>query len=125
MIRHWKKYNEFYSIETTKGSEKLPNKIKLSLERGKDIEINWNNHKLNSLINDCVNIENNIKNIKILNERIIKSNYSNTEMKFFPSKEGVNNLLNSIKNFGLIKKIISKFETKIAFWRKISLYVVK
>ena len=45
--------------------EKLPKKIKLSLEKGKLINKEWDNNNLNSYINDCINIEN---NIKIINE---------------------------------------------------------
>ena len=36
-----------------KETQKLPNKIKLSIEKGKERENNWKNIKLNSLINDC------------------------------------------------------------------------
>ena len=46
-----------------KESEKLPNKIKASLTKGKSIINNeWdeNNNKLNSFINDCIYIENNL-----------------------------------------------------------------
>ena len=52
-------------------NEKLPNKIKLSLEKGKLIENEWNdNNKLSSVINNCINIEDNIKNIKLINDNI-------------------------------------------------------
>ena len=38
----------------------------MSLEKGKNIENEWNDeNKLNSLINDCITIENNIKEINI------------------------------------------------------------
>ena len=43
--------------------EKLPDKVKKSLEKGKLINNNWNNNNMNSLINDCLNIENNIEEI--------------------------------------------------------------
>ena len=86
------KYNEFYFNEDIiKKSAKLPNKIKISLEKGKEIENNWNNNKLISLINSCLNIENNIKEIKLLNENIIKTNSFNIKMGFFQrEEEGVN-----------------------------------
>ena len=46
-------------------NEKLPYKIKISLEKGKIVDNEWNDeNKLNSLINDCINIEKNIRNIK-------------------------------------------------------------
>ena len=53
-----RKFEElFFDEEIIKESEKLPNKIKISLEKGKLIEVNWKENKLNSLINDCLNIE--------------------------------------------------------------------
>ena len=54
--------NTFFSEEIIKESEKFPNKIKISLEKGKLIDKEWdeNNNKLNSLLNDCINVENNI-----------------------------------------------------------------
>ena len=62
------KYNNIYiKEEILRESEKLPNKIKNSLEKGKLIEKEWNDNNLNSLINDCINIENNIKKINEIN----------------------------------------------------------
>ena len=43
----------YLNEEIIKESEKLPNKIKISLKKGKEIEKNWNIYKFNSLINDC------------------------------------------------------------------------
>ena len=60
------KFDE-YSIkeEEFKESEKLPNKIKIYLEKAKVIDKDWNNiNQLSSLINGCINIENNINEIK-------------------------------------------------------------
>ena len=53
------KFNDlFFKEELIKESEKLPNKIKLALEKGKKTENEWNDdNKLSSLINDCLNIE--------------------------------------------------------------------
>ena len=50
--------NLLYNEDILKEGEKLPYKIKESLEKGKIIEKEWNNNKLNSSINDCLNIEN-------------------------------------------------------------------
>ena len=71
--------NLFFKEEIVNKSEKLPNEIKLSLEKGKLINNEWNNNdsdKLNLLINNCINIENNIKSIKSINESIEKYNSS-------------------------------------------------
>ena len=64
-----KQFNILYCNEDIiKENVKLPNKIKLSLEKGKIINEKWNeeNNQINSLINDCINIENNIKEINII-----------------------------------------------------------
>jgi len=58
----------------------LPNKIKISLNKGKQIDNFWSDDKnLISLINDCLNIENNIRDINLINESI-----KNIEIKFYP-----------------------------------------
>ena len=63
--------NLYFKEDTIKNCEKLPNKIKISLEKGKNICNEWNkNDKLNKIINDCIIIENNIKEIKIINDII-------------------------------------------------------
>ena len=68
-------YNNIYFKEDLiKKSEKLPNKIKKSIEKGKIIDKEWNENNLSSLINDCINIENNIKEINIINDNIKKYN---------------------------------------------------
>ena len=52
------KYNELLiNKELIKDSEKLPNKIKLSIEKGKAINNKWDDiNQLNNIINDCINI---------------------------------------------------------------------
>ena len=56
-----------------KESEKLPNKISISIKKGKLINKEWNEeNKLNELINDCVEIENEINYIKEINNIIEK-----------------------------------------------------
>ena len=89
-----------------KDSEKLPNKVKLSIEQGKKIEKEWNDeNQLNSLINDCINIENNISEINIINKKIqnIKDYNDNIEIKFLPGeKNKIDEFLGKIKLFGEI-----------------------
>ena len=99
-----KRYDEIYfKEEIIKESEKLPNKIKLSLEKGKMLEKEYNNDKLVSLINDCINIENNVKNINIIQENVKKCNdLTNIKIDFFPKEEGVNEILNVFKKFGQV-----------------------
>ena len=97
-------FDDLYFDENIfKESEKLPNKLKISIEKGKDIlDKEWNNDKLYSLINDCINIENNIEKINKINESMKKCKSSkNFKIKFIPEEESkINEFLNSIKNFG-------------------------
>ena len=106
-----KKYeNLCFKEEIIKESEKLPKRIKESIERGKIINKEWNNNKLNILINDCINIEKNIKDINIINENIKKYNSINLNLKFYPENDGINNIIEEIKKFGKIS--ISNFKFK-------------
>ena len=54
------------------------------------------------MINDCINIENNIKDINLINENINKCNKnSKQKVEFFPKENNINNfLLDKIRNFG-------------------------
>ena len=69
-----KKNESFISDDIIKNGEKLPNKIKKSLEKGKLLKDLWGKNKLHSLINDCLNIENNINEIKKINNNIKSCN---------------------------------------------------
>ena len=61
-----KNFNELYCDEKIlEQCEKLPNKIKLSLEKSKNIEQNKN--ELASFIHECIDIENNIEDINKIN----------------------------------------------------------
>ena len=96
----------FFKEELIKESEKLPNKIKLSLERGKKIDEEYNdNNKIYLIINECINVENNINEIKKINENIKKYNDSNNlNIRFKPMKEEeITKYLENIKNFGKIE----------------------
>ena len=100
------KFQKYYFDENIiLESQKLPDKIKISLEKGKKINEEWNDdEKLNSLINDCLNIENIIKEMNNINECIKKSNNSyNIKMNFFPEEEDeINKIFSLIKEFGQI-----------------------
>ena len=64
--------DKFINDDIIKKGEKLPKRIKLSLEKGKSINKEWDNDNLSSYIYDCINIENNIKIINEINENINK-----------------------------------------------------
>ena len=99
-----KQFDElFFKEELIKEGEKLPNKIKISLENGKKIFKEWDENKLNILINDSLNIENNIKDINHMEKTIQKSNLNDSsKIKFVHPNEEFNQLLDSLKKFGNI-----------------------
>ena len=97
--------DKFFKEDIIKQSEKLPIKVKKYLDKGKGDLINndWeNNEKLNSLINDCIDIENNIENINNIHSKIKLCNSDKINIKFFPKEDEINKFLNSIKLFGKI-----------------------
>jgi len=95
--------NKYFKEDLIKQSVKLPNKIKKSIDRGKVIEKEWDESNLSSLINDCIIIENNISEINKINNNIKKSKLNkNTKIEYKIEEEQINNLLDTIKNFGKI-----------------------
>ena len=72
----------FITDELVKSSEKLPNKIKASLEKGNLIQKEWNENDLANYINICLYIENNIKEINKIKDAIEKyKSKSKTKVK--------------------------------------------
>ena len=100
-------YKEIFDNEDIiEESEKLSNEIKLLLEEGKISDKDWNDgEKLNFIINSCIKIEDNIKNIKIINESI-KNRKINKDLKieFIFEKENFDCFIEDIKSFGTIYK---------------------
>ena len=110
------KYKDIFGNEDIiKECEKLPNKIKLSLEEGKLIDNDWNdNNKLNSNINKCINIENNIKNINMINENIKNHKINNDiTIEINIENEFFENLMNSIKSFGKFNSLYNNLDSLI------------
>ena len=107
--------NSFIDEKKIRDMEKLPNKIKIALEKGKIIENDWNNDNLSLMLNNCINIENNIINIKLMNSKINKINKKdNNEIEFTIKENEINVFLNIIKNFGC-----SLFDYSLKFkWKK-------
>lgn len=68
----------------------MPKTIKESLEKIKILDKEWkndiNNDNLEIIINDCLNTENTIKTINIINENMTKY-ASNLKMKFYPEND--------------------------------------
>ena len=88
-------------IDILKEKDKLPNKIKIYIEKGKTAKNEWNNIKnKTSLINDCINIEKMINNINKINQNMNKYKYNNKAIKFFSETD---KLLKLINLFGSIR----------------------
>ena len=115
-----KKYNDIsIEDEVYKELEKLPNKIKISLEKGKLLDNDWDNeNKLNLSLNNCIAIENNINEINKLKEKIKQCNNNiNSKIIFYPKEEKeIDIFLDKIKIFG---KIIDNKEFNISYISKI------
>ena len=95
--------NTFLKEDILKEYEKLPNKIKSLLEKGKRINESLKDNNLNLFINNCINIENNINNIIEINEKINKFNVNkNIEINFEPKENNINYFLENIQSFGKI-----------------------
>ena len=110
-----KQYNDlFFDESLIKISEKIPEKIKVSLEKGKLIGEQWNDeNKLCFLINDCINIENNIKDINMIISSIEKCNENkNIKVKFLPEENEINNFITFINSFGIISNNKNKYKFK-------------
>ena len=99
-------YNKSYvDDEFINKNKNFPNKIKKSLEKGKLINKEWDNNKmkLNSIINDCLSIENNINYINEINKNIEKYKSNEETIIFVPDKEKeINEYLENIRKFGEI-----------------------
>ena len=86
--------------------EKLPRKISSLLEKGNMVQKEYSDKKKILLINECIQIENNIKDINLINENITKfKNSSNISISFSPNENEMNENIEKFKNFGKIKKI--------------------
>ena len=95
--------NKYFDEDIIKRGDKLPKQIKLSLEKGKLIDKEWDKNDLYSNINDCINIENNIKKINIINESIKKCKTDNKiKFEFSPKEESLNNFIKSISSLGKV-----------------------
>ena len=97
--------NIFFKEDIIKQSEKLPNVIKKSLELGKEINNKWKeDNNILLYINECINIENNIKSINLIKENINKSYLIKNLIIKFEGEDEINNLIKQIKNIGKIIK---------------------
>ena len=85
-------FNNFlFKEEIIKESIKFSDKIKLTLDKSNVIYNKWiNNNKLNSIINDCIKYEKNMKEIKEMNDKIKKYSSLKINVKFSPKENEIN-----------------------------------
>ena len=103
------KFNELFSDKIIiEEAEKIPKKIKVYLEKGVLILNQWKDNKLNYSIHCCIDIENNMKEIKEINDKIEKCKKQNVNI-YFNSNDM--KIIEIIKNFGDICDV-SKIKTK-------------
>jgi len=103
-----KKFDEyFFNEEFIRKSEKLPKLVKISLEKGKINEKEWEDENaLNKLINNCISIENNIENINLVYSKIDSyKTKKDSEFELEPKRDETNEFLENIKSYGKIKLI--------------------
>ena len=106
------KFNNLYFNENiVKNNQKLPEKIKELIKTAENANKEYDDNKIDAFINICINIENSIKNIKEINDDIIKcQNFDNKQIKFIPENEElIKEFLEKIKNFGELKNISLEF----------------
>ena len=99
----------FFKENILKESLKLPNKIKESIEKGKKTNNKWDKNNLPSLINDCINIENSIKDINIIKESVEKFKDFESIIQFQKDENELMALLESIKKYGSINEKYQEF----------------
>ena len=111
-------FNDIFSNkENLEQCEQLPEKISSCLNKGYEIHKKWNDTgiKLNSLINECINIQKKLDEIKLINNNIKKFDINlNTKIIFNPEKKELNSFIEQIKSFGKIiqKKNYTNFSFK-------------
>ena len=102
-----KKFEDIYFDENIiKQLEKLPNKVKLSLEKSKNIESNINKSAL--FLNECIKIEKNISDINKIDDVVKKCQNSIKQEIKLDTNEQINLLIEKIKIFGKIY-VMNKF----------------
>ena len=103
--------SSFFDEEIVKESEKLPIKVKQSLDSiNKVKEIKDKENELSSEINYYIEFENNLNKIDELNKSIIKCNSNKSKIIFDYNKDEIEN---NIKIFGNIKNAVYiEFEEK-------------
>ena len=96
--------NLYFKGDFMKDIEKLPNKIKISLDKYKNfIENKLKDEKIIKEIKECLEIENNINIIYKTNSLIeMIEDFKNNDIIFIPEENELDKFNEQIKNFGLL-----------------------
>ena len=98
-----RKFKKIYFKEKfVKQCAELPKKIKNTLIEGNAINKEWDEKKLNYLINGCINIENNIETINQMNKAINNHKLNKIKVKFVEDEEKVIEFSKILKTTGNI-----------------------
>ena len=92
----------FFKEDLIRKGEKISIQIKNLMDKKNLINEEWDNKILVERINDCINIENNIKNILEINENIKNCSSKEIDIKFKPENELSQELKTNIQQFGEI-----------------------
>ena len=92
--------NLFFKEDILKKYHNLPSKIKITLDKGKLIDKEWNDENLISFMNDSLNIENNVRNILMANEDLEKNNSKKIySIKYKTQNKEIDEFIEKIKSF--------------------------
>ena len=118
----------FFNKNLNKEIDKIINQINISLKKGKSTLNDYNNKNINliSLINDCVMVENNIKDMDLIKENYKKYENNKKNKIDIKLKEEEINFLMNIKNFGNIfaNDFIYKFENNSTEFNHKQKYII-
>ena len=104
----------YFKGDIIKETEKLPKKIKLSLKIGENIEKKWDDNNLSLMLNNCINIEKNIKDINKINASIEKFHSNdNKKIIFELDDKKINDISEKIKNLELKKELYEDFNIEL------------
>ena len=112
--RHFQKNYFGEDLDILKEKDKLPNKIKFYLEKGKTAKNQWNNNKnKTSLINDCINIEKMLNNINQINQNMNKYKCNDKIIKFFSDTGNILRIINKFGSIDSYGNIINRQEVNV------------
>jgi len=101
-------------LDIYKEKDKLPNKIKLYIEKGKLANESFKKNKnKSSLINDCINIEKIIENMNKVNQNMNTYKNNNEKIKFISNTGKIIRLINNFGNINSDEIKINQNEINI------------